>query len=163
MPTRARRLSLSLLTVFAIACAGHQSGKAATSKGAFLSGIAAASKSNPPMLVLGTAASGTLAATDPMLADSSHYDQWAYAGRSGEKIKITMESSAFDAFLILVRQNGGRNELLEEDNDSAGGTNAQIRFTLPSDGVYSVLALSFDNFGPYTLRVERDGAPNGVQ
>src|SRR5687768_16759372 len=129
MSTSATRFSaFCLIGVALLACAGE---KPAVSKGAYLSTIVLAFKSGPTSLVVGTPASGRLEASDPMLPDSSRYDQWTYDGRAGEKIRITMESSDFDAFLLLGREAGGRVEMLEQDDDGAGGTNARISVELP--------------------------------
>lgn len=154
----ARFSALSLAAVSLIACAGDGKGKAAVSKGDFLAGIAAASKSGSPSLVVGTPATGALEASDPKLPDSSHYDQWTYNGRSGEKLKITLESEAFDAFLLVARATGTELQMLAQDDDGAGGTNAQITIELPADGEYLVMANSFGEggLGAYTVRVDRD-------
>lgn len=167
MSTSATRFSACcLVAVSLLACSGDAGTKKATvSKGGFLSSVTMASKSGPTSLVVGTPVSGSLDASDPTLPDSSHYDQWTYDGRSGEKIKITMESADFDAFLLLAREAGGGIEMLGQDDDGAGGTNAQISVEIPADGTYLVLANSYgkDGVGAYTLRVERDGAAGTTQ
>ena len=155
------RLSALALALVTVACtAGKEGSKATISKADLLSGITVASKAGPTSLVVGTPVSGSLDASDPTLPDSSHYDQWTYDGRAGEKVKITLESSEFDAYLLLARPGVGAPELLAQDDDGAGGTNAQVSFELPADGTYLVMANSFGGgaFGAYTLKVERDGA-----
>ncbi len=166
MTTRARLAILFLAGVSVLACtADSGKKKGSVSKAELVSAITVASKAGPTSLALGTGANGALDASDPTLPDSSHYDQWTYDGRAGEKIKITMKSAAFDAYLLLARQNGQGVENLVQDDDGAGGTNARISFELPADGTYLVLANSFekDAAGAYTLVIERDGGANTAQ
>jgi len=158
MSTSVARFSAYCLAAISLLACSTEKEKAAVSKGDLLGGVAVASKAGPTSLVVGTPVSGSLDASDPTLPDSSHYDQWTYDGRAGEKIRITLESSEFDAFLLLAREAGGRIEMLGQDDDGAGGTNAQISAELPADGTYLVLANSYgaDGAGSYSLRVERD-------
>ncbi|HUR92432.1 MAG TPA: caspase family protein [Gemmatimonadaceae bacterium] len=166
MSTSARFSVLVLAAVSVVACTTDSGNKkGSVSKAELLSAISVASKAGPTSLVMGTRATGTLEAGDPTLPDSSHYDQWTYDGRAGEKIRVTMESEAFDAYLIVARQNGERVENLAQDDDGAGGTNARISFELPGDGTFLVIANSFGKGaeGAYTLLVERDGAATTTQ
>ena len=159
-----RSSAVALLLALLVACSGNDAGKAkdAVSKQAFLAGIASAAKSVPGSLSLGQAVTGSLDATDPKLPDSSHFDQWTYEGRQGERIQITLESSEFDAYLILARQSGGSMESVAEDDDGAGEANARITAELPADGTYMILANSYGEgaTGAYTLRVDSGGAAN---
>ena len=159
--------TLALLAAVMAACSGNDAGKAkdAVSKQAFLAGVASAAKSAPGSLTLGQPVTGSLDASDPKLPDSSHFDQWTYAGRQGERIQITLESSEFDAYLILGQQNGGSIQSVAEDDDGAGETNARITAELPADGTYLILANSYGDgaTGAYTLRVDRGGAANTAQ
>ncbi|MEO6332146.1 MAG: caspase family protein [Gemmatimonadaceae bacterium] len=158
--------TFTLLAVLLVACSGGGDGKAkgSVSKDAFLSSVSTAAKSAPNSLVAGQAVTGTLETTDPQFPDKSHYDQWTYDGKQGEQIQITLESSAFDAYLLLGRQNGESVEPIEQDDDGAGGTNARISVALPADGTYLVMANSFGEgaTGAYTLRVDRGGAASST-
>lgn len=156
-----RSSPVTLLAGLLLAC-GTGDAKAPVSKQALLAGIAAGAKSSPTSLTLGQPVSGSLDATDPKLPDSSHYDRYTYSGRAGERIQITLESSAFDAYLVLGREDGGDIESIQEDDDGAGETNARITAELPADGTYLILANSYGEgaTGAYTLRVDRGGAAN---
>lgn len=158
MSTSVARFSAYCLAAVSLLACSPEKEKAAVSKGGLLAGVTVASKAGPTSLVVGTPVSGSLDASDPTLPDSSHYDQWTYDGRAGEKVKITLESSDFDAFLLLARDAGGQIEMLGQDDDGAGGSNAQISAELPADGTYLVLANSYgaDGAGSYSLRLERD-------
>jgi hypothetical protein len=92
---------------------------------------------------------GQLRSGGPTLEDGSLFEDWAINGRSGDQFTVTMESSDFDTYLILL-QNGA---ILTSDDDGAGGTNSQINYTLPSTGAYTVRANSFgaDATGSYTI------------
>lgn len=157
-----RSSTLSLLAVLLAACSTGGDGKAkgSVSKDAFLSSVSAAAKAAPNTLVVGRPVTGALETTDLQLPDNSYYDQWVYEGKRGEQIQITLESGAFDAYLLLGLQTGTGVEPLAQDDDGAGGTNARISATLPSDGTYLVVANSFGEgaTGAYTLRVERGSA-----
>lgn len=154
-----RSSGLTLLAVV-LACSGSEGAKGAVSKAAFLSSISAAAKSTESSLVLGRPVTGALESSDPVLADRSRYDRWTYDGRGGERIQVTLESSAFDAYLVVARQTGGTFEALGQDDDGAGGTDARVTVELPADGTYLVLANSYGEgaTGAYTLRVDPAGA-----
>lgn len=157
--------AVAVLALCLTSCTGGDAAKAVVSKQALLASASVAAKSAPTSLVLGQSVTGSLEASDPMLPDSSYYDQWTYDGRRGERIRVTLESSAFDAFVLLGRQSADGVEMLEQNDDGAGGTNARISFELPADGTYLVLANSYGAraLGSYSLRVERDEAPTSAQ
>ncbi|MGI8619322.1 MAG: caspase family protein [Gemmatimonadaceae bacterium] len=105
---------------------------------------------------LGQTVSGALEATDPLLQDNSHFDTWIYEGRRGDSVQISLESSDFDAFLLLFRQADQGPEQVAENDDGGGGSNARITVVLPEDGTYAVLANSYGagQTGAYRLRIE---------
>jgi hypothetical protein len=100
---------------------------------------------------------GTLRAGDPMLADSSFYNDYVYGGSPGDRVRIRLESSAFDAYLQWGRMNGDRFESEASDDDGGGGTNSQIETTVDGVGTYAIRVNSFSagQTGAYTLTVER--------
>ncbi|HUN05738.1 MAG TPA: PPC domain-containing protein [Aggregatilineales bacterium] len=67
---------------------------------------------------------------------------FAFEGSTGDEIRITLNSSEFDAFLTLETLDG---EQLANDDNSAGESDAQIDFILPEDGTYVIQVL--DAFG----------------
>ena len=102
----------------------------------------------------GQTVSGALAASDCHLADNTFVDTYAFSGRAGQQIALSMSSANFDTFLFLIFPDG--TVLL--DNNGGGGSNSRIPadsgfITLPASGVYTVLANAFDPFftGNYTL------------
>jgi hypothetical protein len=163
---RVWRPGLAVLVLYLTACVGDAGrAKSAVSKRSFAASVSVAAKSAPTSLILGQSVAGELEASDPMLSDSSYYDQWTYDGRRGERIRITLESTAFDAFLLVGRQSTDSVEMLNEDDDGGGGTNARISLELPADGTYLVLANSYGPraLGSYSVRIERDDATAGAQ
>lgn len=121
-------------------------------------------KSAPSTIAAGQTVQGALESSDPTLGDGSRYDSYVYLGRRGEKIQITLESGAFDAFLMLFQAGESSAQKLAQDDDGAGGTNAQISYVLPADGAYIIVANSFgaNGTGAYSLRVTRDEAASAA-
>ena len=71
----------------------------------------------------------------------------------GEQIRVDMAASTFDAKLEI---DNGMGTIASDDN-SGGGTNAQLSFTAPSDGYYIIAATAAvpNKGGDYTLAVTR--------
>jgi hypothetical protein len=92
-----------------------------------------------------------------MLGDSSFFNQYAYRGNPGDRLRITLTSTEFDAYLRWGRVQDGWVEAEAYDDDSGGGTNAQLEVTVGGTGVYAVQANSFSagQTGAYSLTVER--------
>lgn len=104
---------------------------------------------------VGETRTSQLGATNRMMSDNTPFETWYLEGRAGERITITMRSSAFDSFLRIGAHGAG--EPLEADDDSGGDLDAQITITLPSSGVFVLIAntLSAGESGSYTLAVSR--------
>lgn len=98
---------------------------------------------------------GRLDASDPTLGDGSHYEMWAFEGRRGERVSVTLRSSDFDAYLAFGDIQGDECDC-ETDDDGAGGTDARVTMTLPRDGTFHIRAntLAEGETGGYTLTVE---------
>jgi serine protease Do len=65
-------------------------------------------------------------------------------------IELRLNSTDFDAYLILMDAKGN---VVDEDDDSGGGTNSKITDLLPA-GTYYVVAKPFGDYtkhGTYTL------------
>ena len=111
-------------------------------------------------LAAGQRITGSLARTDPMLADSSYFDTYTFTGRRGERVRIAMSSSAFDTYLSVGRVSGSRYTEIAF-NDDTDGTNSVVELELPEAGTYTVRANSFlkNQTGAYTLQIGPAGAP----
>lgn len=77
--------------------------------------------------------------------DGSLYREYTFQGRAGQRVTVTLESSEFDAYLILV----GPDEQVVDQNDDVGpeNYNSEITATLPATGTYRVIANSYDSSG----------------
>ncbi|MBX3132271.1 MAG: PPC domain-containing protein [Gemmatimonadaceae bacterium] len=113
------------------------------------------------MIRVGDSKTAALAASDPTLDDGSHYHLWYIEGRQGETAIITLRSSNFDAYLAVGRHGGDQ---LESNDDGAGGSDARIRITWPSNGTYVIRANSFAEAetGEYTLAVASPAQGQGM-
>jgi hypothetical protein len=111
----------------------------------------------------GQAVAGTLDVNDPKDTDDSSFDQYVYHGRAGERLTITMRSSAFDSYLHFGRLLNGAYSETQTDDDSAGGNDAQISVTLPETGDYAIRANSLlaSASGSYTLTVTSGAGASG--
>jgi hypothetical protein len=105
---------------------------------------------------VGETVNGELAVNSPTLGDSTRFDAWTFSGRRGDRVQITMRSSAFDPYLILSRSVGGTHQSVRQDDDGGGGTDARIALELPADGDYTIVANAVrkEAVGAYSLALE---------
>ncbi len=98
--------------------------------------------------------SGAIAAGDLQTAAGDFLDTYWFAAAAGDRAQITMTSANFDPFLILNRNNG---ENIAADDNTGGGTTAQITQTLSDAGIYVIVATPFapNTTGAYTLTLTR--------
>ena len=127
--------------------------------GAYTLAVAAAPATVPAVpraIRAGQTVSGALEESDPVMEDESHYDLWTFSGKRGDRVRITMRSSAFDTYLAVGRMVDGALDVSETDDDGGGDTDSQLEITLPADGVYVIRAnsLSENVTGAYTLTLE---------
>lgn len=106
--------------------------------------------------------------SDPRADDRSHYEEWTYRGRPGTRVTITLESGAFDTFLVWGRRFEGEFQGLAADDDGGEGVDSRLTVWVRDDREYVIRANSYDGAtGRYTLFVsEADprpdpGAPRG--
>jgi hypothetical protein len=112
-------------------------------------------------IVYGQTLNGALTTSD-CGADSTHYaDSYTFFGLANQPVAIRMSSTAVDSFLYLIRPDGA---LVTFDDDGGGGNDARIPpgsnsfLLLPQNGLYTILASSFNNFetGSYTISLSVD-------
>lgn len=79
------------------------------------------------------------------VSDESVAVFYAFQGTAGTAIEIDMVSVDGDLDPLLALLDAGQN-LLATDDDSGGSRNARLRFTLPADGLYYIIATRFEWF-----------------
>lgn len=91
-----------------------------------------------------------------VLSDGSQADIFAFSGSEGEVVRITAESTEFDAYLMLLDADW---QIVAEDDDSAGRSNPTLRHRLPYTGTYQIVVNTFlrDQLGKYALSLESLG------
>ncbi len=94
------------------------------------------SKSRLPM---GQVTEGTLNEGDAVTLEGPYADRWTFSGDEGQRVRIEMRSSQFDA---LLRLQGPDGQVLTS-NDDALGRDAAITIRLPEGGRYTILATSY--------------------
>jgi phosphotransferase system HPr-like phosphotransfer protein len=108
----------------------------------------------PGMEAFGTIETGMTASET--ISDDSYFHIYGFEGQAGDEITITMRGEdGLDAYLGLIDPS---DEVLAEDDDSAGGLDAQISISLPESGNYLIIASRSGldvgtTVGGYTLEV----------
>lgn len=90
-------------------------------------------------LVNGVAITGTFATSDCVLTGGYLMQRFAVTLAQTTQLRIEMTSTAVDAYLVLQDANTG--EIVLEDDNSGGGTNARLTGAIPA-GQYVVNAIS---------------------
>lgn len=89
--------------------------------------------------------SGTLDNQDRRLTDNSLYDEYYFNGQYGQNVTITLTSQDFDAYLLLIDEQG--NKIAENDDIDANNSNSSIRIELPYTGEYRIIVNAYDQNG----------------
>lgn len=123
--------------------------------------LSAQSVAEFPVIRLGEQVSGTAPAGGPALGDRGPVSVYRFEAEAGVRYSIEARSDAFDAYLILARPVAGLTEFLREDDDSAGDTDARIRFTAERSEtlLLAVQPLRSGDSGAFTLRLEERVLP----
>jgi hypothetical protein len=95
--------------------------------------------------------SGRLDAADQTLTDGELYESHRFRGEAGTVVRVDVESSEFDTYLILVSPSGDQ----IENDDARGSTNSAIERVLEESGEYELLVTSYESGerGAYRLSV----------
>lgn len=103
-------------------------------------------------IMLGASMTGQLDYGDRRADDGSFYDCYRLETRSADQIAIRMDSAEFDAYLGLYAGGQCEGEPIASDDDSGGGTSAEVVERLDR-GTYSIRAngLSNSDSGAYVL------------
>ena len=98
----------------------------------------------------GGTVNGNISYTGCQYIDSTFADIYTLTLSADTTIELRANSTAFDAYLVLLDAKGN---LVDQDDDSGGGTNAKISDLLPA-GTYYVVVKPFGDYtksGVYTL------------
>ncbi|WAL59090.1 trypsin-like peptidase domain-containing protein [Thermocoleostomius sinensis] len=110
-----------------------------------------ATNPQPTVAILQT--EGLLGSSSPKLEDGSLYEEHSFQGNAGQTVTISLESSDFDTYLILL---GPNDQVIGENDDAASNTlNSTLTITLPVTGTYRIIANAYDSEGQgrYVLTV----------
>ena len=105
---------------------------------------------------MGATARGTLTDDDGLTEDGSYYDAYKVTLKAGEKLRLTMVSNAFDAYIDVGQEDeSGVFTSVISDDDGLSDTHAKIEWSVEEDGDYVIRARSFASGqeGAYALTV----------
>ena len=101
-----------------------------------------------------TRETGTLAAGDETLSTGEYVDEFTFQATPGEQVRVDLESSDFDTYVMLI----GPGDFREENDDAdANVGHSVIEANLTEGGTYRVLVTSYEpsETGSYDLSVTR--------
>ena len=119
--------------------------------------VASGDQRDVQTLTVGGVAAGTLEPGDGELETGEYRDLWVVDGRAGQTLTVEISSSDFDTYLMLVSPDG---DVVDENDDTDGGTDSRISVRLPSTGRYRVVATTYraGDVGGYSLRANAASA-----
>lgn len=109
-------------------------------------------------LAFGQTVNGSIAATDWQTAAGVALDAYVFSGVQGEQVQLRVNSTAFDAAVLLLGADG---KFVAADDNSGGGQNALLAQMLPATGNYIVVVTPFapGRTGDYSLTLTRGTSP----
>jgi hypothetical protein len=115
-----------------------------------------ATAQEPTEISVGATVSGTLTSSDPAMMEHGPGRVYSFQAAEGQHLVATLRSGAFDAYLTLMRSVSGITDVIDNDDDSGGGSDARLRFVVPVTGLYYLVAQSYseDETGGYFLTLE---------
>jgi plastocyanin len=116
--------------------------------------------STPVALAANAPVTGELTESDEEADDGSFFDLYRITARAGERVTITMRSSAVDSYLVLGQMENSEWTETAHDDDGAGGNHARIEHTFDAAGEYFIRAntIGAGKTGTYTIRIDRTAA-----
>jgi hypothetical protein len=121
----------------------------------------AAAQQGPTEIRVGQTIHAALTADDPAMTGRGAFRVYRFEGRQGQRLVATLRSGSFDALLTLTRPVAGITEVLDSDDDGAGGTDSRLRFNVPATGTYFLVAQSLEagGLGGFTLLLDEAPPP----
>jgi len=107
----------------------------------------------PRPIAPGEMIEGSLQDGDGVAYEGMTYDGYRFEGQAGQRIRVDMNSTAFDTFLLVGVHGPGGLTAIAENDDSGAGTDSSVMLTLPSDARYEIWASSYavGETGAYSL------------
>jgi hypothetical protein len=105
-------------------------------------------------ITVGQSRRGMLEAGDYSMGDGTWADVWYVEGAAGQRLVITLRSSAFDSYLQLLDAAGGK--VAEDDDSGGGGGAARITYPVRAAGRYQIVVNNYGDTprsGVYTLEL----------
>jgi len=98
--------------------------------------------------------------TDRLPFEAAYDEVWYFVGEVGQSIELLLSSDFFDPYLELFDANW---VLLTADDNSGTDSDAQITYSLPTDGTYYVRVSSVlaEEYGKYLLSMAGASPENG--
>ena len=96
--------------------------------------------SGVPAFETGIDFNGDLRNSDEQLDGGKYLDAYTFSGRRGERVTLTLESGAFDPYLVMLGPDG---EMVENDDGPDGSHNSRIDAVLSADGEYTIGVTSY--------------------
>lgn len=96
---------------------------------------------------------GTLSAGDSELNSGEYLDEYTFEGAPGERVRVELESSDFDTYVMVL----GPNDFREENDDADGSTSlSRVEAELTELGTYRVIVTSYQpgETGNYSVSIE---------
>jgi hypothetical protein len=108
---------------------------------------------------LGESIAGSLSADAPTSIRSGPFRVYRFEGQAGFRYLVDARSDDFDAYLVLAQPVGGITEVLQEDDDGGGGTDARVTFAPEQSGTYLIIVRgwSASSSGAFTLSLGEAG------
>ncbi len=108
-------------------------------------------------IAMGESKEGRLEAGDARGARGLE-DRWTFTARAGQGVRIDAMSSAFDAYLVLLKDGA----VVDSNDDGGEGQNARIIAVLPASGTYTAVVSAYGSDasgGRYTLQLAALAGP----
>lgn len=102
-----------------------------------------------PQINYGQTVTGTVTTSDLQNSLGIYYDLFWFNGVQGDRQSIRLTSTAFDSFLILLRNDG--DPYLVSDDNGAGGNDALIDPTHGNNGINGLPLPNLPRTGPYVI------------
>lgn len=152
-------LALALLAVAPAMLAAQKAAVTLDTRGMMsndvTSGFGASNRApNIRPIAVGGRQSSALDDSDDALDSGHRVELWAMQLRSGQSVRVTVRSAAFDTQVAIIDPEVGSNSVSNDDYEQ-GSTDSRIVFRASRDGVFGILVAAYGSAerGSYTLEV----------